>query len=279
MAACRRETIHGEWVAFGLLVRLVLGGEFQDDVPRLLAFCRSVGLPTRCADFGLDDPPRAVLLAEAARIAVPHVIQARAAHDVERRMRAEMVLAVLEGRGSAEESTVRLGFASAEPFSLLAFEFADADPALGEPQRRRLEPWGVVNRHGRWYVAGHDQARDAVRVFRLSRIEGQVGFSGPRGAVKVPDGIDLRELVAEWDSHPAEQQAAALKIRAGTGFGLRRRATREQPGSDGWDLVEVPFSDAAWFAEHIASFGADVLVTGPADLRDAVITRLKGALA
>jgi proteasome accessory factor B len=148
-----------------------------------------------------------------------------------------------------------------------------------EPQQRRLEPWGVVNRHGRWYVAGHDQARDAVRVFRLSRIEGQVGFSGPRGAVKVPDGIDLRELVAEWDSQPAEQQAAALKIRAGTGFGLRRRATREQPGSDGWDLVEVPFSDAAWFAEHIASFGADVQVTEPADLRDAVITRLKGALA
>src|SRR5262249_7738989 len=82
-------------------------------------------------------------------------------------------------------------------------------------------------------VAGHDQARDAVRVFRLSRIEGPVGFSGPRGAVKVPDGVDLRELVAEWDSHPAEQQAAALKIRAGTGLGLPRRATRAQPGAAG----------------------------------------------
>ena len=35
----------------------------------------------------------------------------------------------------------------------------------------------------------------------------------------------------------------------------------------------------AWFAEHIASFGADVVVSEPADLRDAVITRLKGALA
>ena len=39
-------------------------------------------------------------LAEAARIAVPHVIQARAARDVERRLRAELLLAVLEGRGS-----------------------------------------------------------------------------------------------------------------------------------------------------------------------------------
>jgi proteasome accessory factor B len=148
-----------------------------------------------------------------------------------------------------------------------------------EPQLRQLEPWGVVNRHGRWYVAGHDQARDAVRVFRLSRIEGQVEFIGPRGSVSVPEGTDVRELVREWDSHPVEQQAAVLRVRTGTCYGLRRRATREQPGNDGWDLVDVPFSDAGWFAEHIASFGADVIASEPSDLRDAVMTRLKGALA
>jgi glycerol dehydrogenase len=68
MAQCRREAIHGEWVAFGLLVRIVLGGEFADDLPRLLAFFRSVDLPTRFADFGLDDPTQEDLLAEARRI-------------------------------------------------------------------------------------------------------------------------------------------------------------------------------------------------------------------
>jgi glycerol dehydrogenase-like iron-containing ADH family enzyme len=68
MAQCRREAIHGEWVAFGLLVRLVLGGEFADEVPRLLAFCRTVALPTRFADFGLDAPSPEDLLAEARRI-------------------------------------------------------------------------------------------------------------------------------------------------------------------------------------------------------------------
>jgi proteasome accessory factor B len=147
-----------------------------------------------------------------------------------------------------------------------------------EPQRRQLEPWGVVNRHGRWYVAGHDQARGAVRVFRLSRIEGRVEFSGPRGSVSVPEGTDVRELVRAWDTHPAEQQTAVLRVRAGTCYGLRRRAAREQSGDD-WDLVDVPFSDVGWFAEHIASFGADVIVNEPTDLRDAVMTRLKGALA
>jgi proteasome accessory factor B len=148
-----------------------------------------------------------------------------------------------------------------------------------EPQQRRLEPWGVVNRHGRWYVAGHDQVRDAVRVFRLRRIESPVAFSGPRGTVTVPPGTDVRELVAQSETQPAEHQSAVLRVRAGTGFGLRRRATRERPGADGWDLVEVPFGDPGWFAEHIASFGADVVVSEPTDLRDAVITRLKGAQA
>src|SRR3989440_9558785 len=83
--------------------------------------------------------------------------------------------------------------------------FAYLAAGRSEPQQRRLEPWGVVNRHGRWYVAGHDQVRDAVRVFRLSRIEGQVEFSGPRGSVNVPDGRDGRGLGAEWGTQAAER--------------------------------------------------------------------------
>ena len=60
-------------------------------------------------------------LTEAARIAAPHVIQARAARDVERRIRGEMLLAVLEGRASAEENATRLGFVANARFTVLAF--------------------------------------------------------------------------------------------------------------------------------------------------------------
>jgi len=148
-----------------------------------------------------------------------------------------------------------------------------------EAQQRELEPWGVVNRHGRWYVAGHDRARQAVRAFRLSRIEGQVDFSGPPGSVTVPVGADVREMVRAWDDRVPGSNTAVLRVRAGAGAGIRREAVREEPGTDGWDVVETPFHEVAWFSEHLASFGADVVVCEPADLRDAVITRLKGALA
>jgi proteasome accessory factor B len=147
-------------------------------------------------------------------------------------------------------------------------------------QQRRLEPWGVVNRHGRWYVAGLDTDRRETRVFRLSRIDGQVRFSGPAGTVIVPEGTDVRELVRQWDVTPAPR-TALLQVRQGTCFGLRQGAHDVRPDRrrPGWDLVQISFSDVGWDGENLASFGANVVVVEPADLRDAVIGRLKGALA
>lgn len=148
-----------------------------------------------------------------------------------------------------------------------------------ESQRRHLEPWGVVNRHGRWYVAGHDTARQAARVFRLSRIEGPVTMTGPSGSVAVPPGRDVRETVREWDQRPPARQTARLRVRRGAGHGIRRHAAEVAPGGGDWDLVQAAFSDVGWYAEQLASHGADVVVLEPPDLRDAVIERLQGALA
>ena len=152
-----------------------------------------------------------------------------------------------------------------------------------DPQRRELEPWGVVNRHGRWYVAGRDRGRDATRVFRLGRIAGPVKFCGPAGSVTVPDGTDVRELVRDWDSVPAPEHTAVLRVRTGAGVGLRRHAVSvradTEAGMAGWDLVTTHFADVGWFADYAAWFGPDVVVLDPPDLREAVIRRLKGVLA
>jgi len=149
-----------------------------------------------------------------------------------------------------------------------------------DPQRRELEPWGVVNRHGRWYVAGWDRAREATRVFRLGRIAGPVKFSGPAGRVTVPDGVDVREMVSDWDSAPVQEHTAVLRVRAGAGVGLRRHAVsvRADEETPGWDLVTTRFTDLDWFADYAAWFGQDAIVLDPPDLREAVIRRLKGVL-
>lgn len=146
--------------------------------------------------------------------------------------------------------------------------------------RRELEPWGLVNSKGRWYVAGHDRARNAPRVFRLSRITGPVKMAGPAGSVTVPPDADVRGLVTSWDVSPVRDHTAVLRVRAGAGFGLRRWASEVTPDeTQGWDRVTVSFADVPWYADHLASFGPDVMVLEPPDLREAVIRRLKGVLA
>jgi len=146
--------------------------------------------------------------------------------------------------------------------------------------RRELEPWGLVNSKGRWYVAGYDRTRKAPRVFRLSRITGPVKMAGPTGSVVVPPDADARELVKSWDVSPARDRVAVLKVRRDAGFGLRRWASEVTPDeTEGWDRVTVSFADVPWYAEHLASFGPDVMVLEPPDLREAVIRRLKGVLA
>jgi proteasome accessory factor B len=160
--------------------------------------------------------------------------------------------------------------------------FSYLAPGRSEPQRRELEPWGVVNRYGRWYVAGWDRARDDKRVFRLGRIAGAVKFCGPPGSVTVPAGTDVRELVRARDSSPAPEHTALLRVRSGRGVGLRQHAVSVRPdetGPPGWDLVTTRFADVGWFADFAAEFGPDAVVLDPPDLRDAVIARLKGVLA
>jgi proteasome accessory factor B len=149
-----------------------------------------------------------------------------------------------------------------------------------EVTKRTLEPWGVVNRRGRWYVAGHDRERDAPRVFRLSRITGPVKLAGPVGSVEVPAGTDVRELVKGMDRPLTREYTAVLRVRSDAGTALHRwgevTPDDEHPG---WDQVSIAYSDPEWYARYLASFGPDVLVIDPPELRDAVIRRLKGALA
>ena len=146
------------------------------------------------------------------------------------------------------------------------------------PQHRHLEPWGVVSRRGRWYVVGHDRDRDGVRVFRLSRIIGEVVPAGAAGTVTVPEGVDVRAIAFDRDEPPAEPQVATVRLRTGRAHGLRRWARAVTSYDPGWDSAELTFTEVDWFAPYLARFADDVVVLDPPDLREAVIHQLKAVL-
>jgi predicted DNA-binding transcriptional regulator YafY len=44
-------------------------------------------------------------------------------------------------------------------------------------ESRKVDPYHLLFQHGQYYLVGHSHERDAVRVFRLTRIRGKVGYS------------------------------------------------------------------------------------------------------
>jgi proteasome accessory factor B len=142
------------------------------------------------------------------------------------------------------------------------------------PERRRLEPWSVLSWRGRWYVVGRDLDRGAARLFRLSRVVGRVTPYGVHGAYEPPPATSVR-AAAQALTPPPPRGTARLRLRAGTGYGLRRRASATRRGTDGWDEVEVPYGDAGVLAEEVAPYGPDVVVLGPDAVRAEVVRRLR----
>ena len=148
--------------------------------------------------------------------------------------------------------------------------------------RRHLQPWRVVWGSGRWYVLGLDTDRGEPRVFRLSRISGEVR-SGPPGAFEVPADVDLDALTRSLTGPPEPAEPATVLVRQGAGRGLRRRATRIEAsvaGPDGsreWDRLVIEAASST-LADDVLAFGRDAYAESPPALRDAVVRRLQGVV-
>ena len=148
-----------------------------------------------------------------------------------------------------------------------------------EVVERHLEPWGVVTSRERWYVVGHDRDRGAPRLFRLSRIVGEVKADGRPGEFEVPEGTDVRALTASLEPRRTPATATVL-ARKGSAALLRRRATdvvEDVPGPDDqtpWDRLTVTTYAVDELAEDVLSHLGDVVALEPADLRDRVVSRL-----
>jgi proteasome accessory factor B len=151
--------------------------------------------------------------------------------------------------------------------------FGHRTSGSAEVRARRLEPWGIVSYHGHWYVVGHDRDRDAERMFRVSRIVGDVTFIGDPGSYETPVDLDLRAL-AESLTPPHPHHSATVRVRVGSGDQLRRRAAQARPVDEQWTELELPYASGQSLADELLSYGPDVVVVGPDEIRDAVIRRL-----
>ncbi|QXT63907.1 helix-turn-helix transcriptional regulator [Tessaracoccus palaemonis] len=140
---------------------------------------------------------------------------------------------------------------------------------------RRLQPWMLLQRRGRWYVFGYDLDKEADRFFKLARFTSPAVAVGKAGAFDVP--TDAREQSARLT--PVDAAAALVAVRDGAAA---------PPGAEPADGAAAPEGYSAWrmrgidgraLVGEILAAAPDVLVLDPPDLRDQVIVALTRAAA
>lgn len=163
-----------------------------------------------------------------------------------------------------------------------AVQFPHRPSAAAPYTTRTVEPWGVITDRGRWYLVGRDRDRNDVRIFRLSRIGVPVAPLGPSGAVRKPEDVDLRAIVATGIAKAIAETPAGVTARVwvadGRGVALRRAGTvagRAEIGGRSGDLLAIDLSSADRLVREIAGYGADAIVLEPQELRDEVLARLR----
>lgn len=150
-------------------------------------------------------------------------------------------------------------------------------------QRRTLQPYRVTTTQDRWYVVGHDVDRGEPRMFRLSRIEGEVTLVGRPGGFQIPTDVDLDALTAQLAPAPRTGDAVLL-VRQGQALAVRRRArlleeaVRGPDGQDSWDRMSVALFDLDREARVLQALGPAVIVEEPAELRRRVVDALRACL-
>lgn len=146
-------------------------------------------------------------------------------------------------------------------------------PGEQAPRTRRLQPLALVDYEARWHVYGIDLDAGAERTFLLSRIVGDVRVTGTGFDAGLREGAGERAIAGLQEV--AAHNSALLEVTPGTEAALRL-GRRSRPAVQG---IRVAYVDLHVFADELASYGPEVRVVEPIELRDAVVSRLRAVAA
>jgi predicted DNA-binding transcriptional regulator YafY len=140
------------------------------------------------------------------------------------------------------------------------------------PSERVVHPYALLNAEGLWYLAGHCEASADVRIFRVDRIvsaEAEEGHFERPATWRVDDVVSGRRVL---------RTDAPLQLRVWYGPRVARWITEREgavPAADGSVEVTYPLADVAWAVRHVLQYGPDAEVLEPAEVRLAVLERLR----
>ncbi|CAN5206181.1 YafY family protein [soil metagenome] len=147
----------------------------------------------------------------------------------------------------------------------------------GTDTEREVAAYGLLFQRGHWYLIGHDQLRDAVRIFRIDRME------SPQPNAKEPKKPDY-EIPAEFDlaryrdrqaweldgtDDESVQARVAFRFPASLWVDRNRYGERLEQRPDGSSVRAFKVNQVNPFLRWILSLGGEAEIVAPPELRDA----------
>jgi proteasome accessory factor BC len=152
-------------------------------------------------------------------------------------------------------------------------------------EKRKVNPYHLVYRGGQFYLVGHSHERDAVRVFRLSRIDGKVSYaSKAEHDFSAPEGFERRDYGsrAEWQLGEVKG-TAKIFVRDRIAWLVERdfgaygeiRPARKSDGAPGKGIVfETEYSSVRQIVAWVLHWRQNAIVLEPGELAEEVGERL-----
>ena len=136
----------------------------------------------------------------------------------------------------------------------IKFNYRDSD------LMREVEPYRIALWRGFWYVIGKDIDKNDVRIFKVSRISGEVLIT--KKDFKMPREFNVSEQLPSGENYEV-----ILKVANDKAVVLRNLG--EIIGSEGdEDLVRIYFSDHGEALRELLRHGNNVAVESPKELKD-----------
>ncbi len=188
--------------------------------------------------------------------------------------------------GNLSWLTADLGLAA--PNLSVALESVAAKKKVTFPYRskeatrtRSVDPYGLMQRRGKWYLIGHDESNDQIRSFRLDRVEGAIRLthpSRPGPEFEIPEGFTLHGYM---ERPPFVQGAvpdrATVRFDQSTAWWVERSSPwlRLERNEDMSATAAVEVTDDSGFISWLLGFGEGAEVLEPQRLRDLARLRLE----
>ena len=139
---------------------------------------------------------------------------------------------------------------------------------------RNVEPWRLSFHRGHWYLAGWDVDQSAERLFRVDRMGGEIGESGP-AVNPVGEGRDPG-AVKPWEFGAGDPVEVRVLVDADqAGWACHRAGVDGESRPDGSAVLTLRVRDPAALRSFVMEFLEHAEVLDPQWLRDEVVTWLE----